>query len=162
MDTNKSENLGPLLNTREAANYLGCSTALLEKLRWKGSGPVFIKVGKSVRYRKSAIDIWLRSRERTATNQHNGLDKVFSLSIDDFLQINNICMSVRTYNCLRTKNVGTIGELVQTTASGLLCVRNFGRKSYNETKHILAKVGLSLGMRKDEIKDYHQKTEQTF
>jgi DNA-directed RNA polymerase subunit alpha len=59
-------------------------------------------------------------------------------------------LSVRSYNCLKNANIKTIGELVQKTESEMLKTKNFGRKSLNEIKEILSNMGLSLGMTLDE------------
>ena len=59
-------------------------------------------------------------------------------------------LSVRSYNCLKNANIRTIGELVQKTESEMLKTKNFGRKSLNEIKEILGTMGLSLGMRLDD------------
>ena len=56
-------------------------------------------------------------------------------------------LSVRSYNCLKNANIRTIGELVQKTEAEMLKTKNFGRKSLNEIKEILAGMGLSLGMK---------------
>ena len=58
-------------------------------------------------------------------------------------------LSVRSYNCLKNANIRTIGELVQKTEAEMLKTKNFGRKSLNEIKEILAGMGLSLGMKLD-------------
>jgi len=58
-------------------------------------------------------------------------------------------LSVRSYNCLKNANIRTIGELVQKTEAEMLKTKNFGRKSLNEIKEILAEMGLSLGMKLD-------------
>ncbi len=58
-------------------------------------------------------------------------------------------LSVRSYNCLKNANIRTIGELVQKTETEMLKTKNFGRKSLNEIKEILAGMGLSLGMKLD-------------
>ena len=58
-------------------------------------------------------------------------------------------LSVRSYNCLKNANIQTIGELVQKTEAEMLRTKNFGRKSLNEIKEILGGMGLSLGMRMD-------------
>ena len=58
-------------------------------------------------------------------------------------------LSVRSYNCLKNANIRTIGELVQKTEVEMLKTKNFGRKSLNEIKEILAGMGLSLGMKLD-------------
>jgi len=56
-------------------------------------------------------------------------------------------LSVRSYNCLKNANIQTIGDLVQKTEAEMLRTKNFGRKSLNEIKEILATMGLSLGMK---------------
>ncbi len=59
-------------------------------------------------------------------------------------------LSVRSYNCLKNANIRTIRELVQKTEAEMLKTKNFGRKSLNEIKEILSAMGLSLGMRLDQ------------
>jgi DNA-directed RNA polymerase subunit alpha len=59
-------------------------------------------------------------------------------------------LSVRSYNCLKNANIQTIGELVQKTEAEMLKTKNFGRKSLNEIKEILGTMGLSLGMKIDD------------
>ena len=56
-------------------------------------------------------------------------------------------LSVRSYNCLKNANIRTIRELVQKSEPEMLQTKNFGRKSLNEIKEILVDMGLSLGMR---------------
>jgi DNA-directed RNA polymerase subunit alpha len=59
-------------------------------------------------------------------------------------------LSVRSYNCLKNANIQSIAELVQKNDSEMLKTRNFGRKSLNEIKEILESMGLGLGMKLDE------------
>jgi DNA-directed RNA polymerase subunit alpha len=63
--------------------------------------------------------------------------------------VDELELSVRSYNCLKNANIRTIGELVQKTEAEMLKTKNFGRKSLNEIKEILAGMGLSLGMKLD-------------
>ena len=65
-------------------------------------------------------------------------------------------LSVRSYNCLKNANIRTIRELVQKTEAEMLRTKNFGRKSLNEIKEILHSMGLSLGMRVDQPAGAHQ------
>jgi DNA-directed RNA polymerase subunit alpha len=58
-------------------------------------------------------------------------------------------LSVRSYNCLKNANIQTIGDLVQKTEAEMLRTKNFGRKSLNEIKEILGNLSLSFGMRFD-------------
>ena len=59
-------------------------------------------------------------------------------------------LSVRSYNCLKNANIRTLRELVQKTEPEMLRTKNFGRKSLNEIKEILLGLGLNLGMRLDQ------------
>jgi DNA-directed RNA polymerase subunit alpha len=59
--------------------------------------------------------------------------------------VDELELSVRSFNCLKNANIRTIGELVQKTEAEILKTKNFGRKSLNEIKEILAEMGLSLG-----------------
>lgn len=59
-------------------------------------------------------------------------------------------LSVRSYNCLKNANIQTIGELVTKTEAEMLKTKNFGRKSLNEIKAILADMGLSFGINVNE------------
>ncbi len=61
--------------------------------------------------------------------------------------VSELELSVRSINCLQNANIETIGELVQKTEAEMLKTKNFGRKSLNEIKEILAEMGLSLGMK---------------
>ena len=63
--------------------------------------------------------------------------------------IDELELSVRSYNCLKNANIKTISDLVQRTEHEMLKTKNFGRKSLNEIKTILSSMGLSFGMRID-------------
>lgn len=62
------------------------------------------------------------------------------------IPVEELDLSVRSANCLRSANIKTIGDLVQKTEVEMLKTKNFGRKSLNEIKEILAEMGLKLGM----------------
>ncbi|MGI6524969.1 MAG: DNA-directed RNA polymerase subunit alpha [Bdellovibrionota bacterium] len=64
-----------------------------------------------------------------------------------FRRVEEIELSVRSANCLENSDIKYIGELVQRTEGEMLRTKNFGRKSLNEVKEILAEMGLSLGMK---------------
>lgn len=64
--------------------------------------------------------------------------------------VDELELSVRSYNCLKNANIRNIGELVQKTEAEMLKTRNFGRKSLNEIKEILETLGLGLGMKLDD------------
>ena len=64
--------------------------------------------------------------------------------------VDELELSVRSYNCLKNASIRTIGELVQRTEAEMLKTKNFGRKSLNEIKEILASMNLGLGMKLDD------------
>jgi DNA-directed RNA polymerase subunit alpha len=64
-----------------------------------------------------------------------------------FRSVDELELSVRSANCLKHANIKLIGDLVQKTEAEILATKNFGRKSLNEIKEILADMGLSLGMK---------------
>jgi DNA-directed RNA polymerase subunit alpha len=64
--------------------------------------------------------------------------------------IEELELSVRSYNCLEAAGIKTIRDLVQKTEQEMLKYRNFGRKSLSEIKSILGEMGLSFNMKIDE------------
>ncbi|MBI1783684.1 DNA-directed RNA polymerase subunit alpha [Candidatus Sumerlaeota bacterium] len=64
--------------------------------------------------------------------------------------IEELELSVRSYNCLEAAGIKTIRDLVQKSESEMLKYRNFGRKSLTEIKNILKEMGLGFNMRLDE------------
>jgi len=61
-------------------------------------------------------------------------------------KVDELELSVRSANCLKNDNIIYIGDLVQKSEQEMLRTPNFGRKSLNEIKEVLANMGLSLGM----------------
>lgn len=65
--------------------------------------------------------------------------------------VNELELSVRSYNCLKNADIKTIRELVLKSEPEMLKTKNFGRKSLNEIKEILVGMGLSLGLKEEDI-----------
>ena len=61
-------------------------------------------------------------------------------------KVDELELSVRSANCLKNDNIVYIGDLIQKTEAEMLRTPNFGRKSLNEIKEVLATMGLHLGM----------------
>ncbi|MCS7026937.1 MAG: DNA-directed RNA polymerase subunit alpha [Bryobacteraceae bacterium] len=81
--------------------------------------------------------------EEPAEHAVGQMNEVLNRSVEE------LELSVRSYNCLKNANIQTIGDLVQKTEAEMLRTKNFGRKSLNEIKEILAGLGLSFGMKFD-------------
>jgi len=82
-------------------------------------------------------------------------------------KVDELELSVRSANCLKNDNIVYIGDLVQKTEQEMLRTPNFGRKSLNEIKEVLASMGLSLGMTvtgwpPENIEDLAKKVEEPF
>ena len=82
-------------------------------------------------------------------------------------KVDELELSVRSANCLKNDNIVYIGDLVQKTEQEMLRTPNFGRKSLNEIKEVLASMGLSLGMTvsgwpPENIEDLAKKLEEPF
>ncbi|MCZ6599664.1 MAG: DNA-directed RNA polymerase subunit alpha [Acidobacteria bacterium] len=68
-------------------------------------------------------------------------------------------LSVRSYNCLKNANISSIADLVQKSEQEMLKTKNFGRKSLVEIKEILSEMGLSLGMKPEDLRRYSSPAE---
>ena len=82
-------------------------------------------------------------------------------------KVEELELSVRSANCLKNDNIVYIGDLVQKTEAEMLRTPNFGRKSLNEIKEVLASMGLRLGMEipgwpPENIEEMAKKLEQEF
>jgi DNA-directed RNA polymerase subunit alpha len=86
--------------------------------------------------------------EPLETEEHEDEEK---LNANLFRPVSELELSVRSANCLKNANITYIGELVQKTEAEMLKTKNFGRKSLNEIKSILEEMGLSLGMKLENI-----------
>ena len=75
-------------------------------------------------------------------------DQVTELALNPALlkKVDELELSVRSANCLKNDNIVYIGDLIQKTEGEMLRTPNFGRKSLNEIKEVLATMGLHLGM----------------
>ena len=108
-------------------------------------------IGLAAKLLKDHMNIFINFEEEleTATSEdRSGKPEIRNENLNR--SVEELELSVRSYNCLKNANIQTIGELVQKSESEMLKTKNFGRKSLNEIKEILASMGLSLGMKIDE------------
>jgi DNA-directed RNA polymerase subunit alpha len=107
-------------------------------------------LGLGAKLLKDHMQIFIQFEEKNEPTEevqevrHDAVIEHLNKSVDE------LELSVRSYNCLKNANIRTIGELVVKTEAEMLKTKNFGRKSLNEIKEILGGMGLSLGMRLDE------------
>jgi DNA-directed RNA polymerase subunit alpha len=134
------------------------------------------RLGQTTDYDKLTVDVWTNGSVtprdavslsakliRDHLNIFINLEDVGDLQLDASVDtpraalnenldksVEELELSVRSYNCLKNANIRTIRELVQKSEGEMLKTKNFGRKSLNEIKEILSGMGLSLGMRLDQ------------
>ncbi|HXR74719.1 MAG TPA: DNA-directed RNA polymerase subunit alpha [Bryobacteraceae bacterium] len=106
-------------------------------------------VGQAAKLLKDHMAIFINFEEmpevveEPAERALNQMNEVLNRSVEE------LELSVRSYNCLKNANIQTIGDLVQKSEAEMLRTKNFGRKSLNEIKEILSGLGLSFGMKFD-------------
>jgi DNA-directed RNA polymerase subunit alpha len=135
------------------------------------------RLGQTTDYDKLTVDVWtngsinardavslaaklIRDHLNIFINLEEGAEQTAEASADAprtgasnenlDKSVEELELSVRSYNCLKNANIRTIRELVQKTEAEMLKTKNFGRKSLNEIKEILTTMGLGLGMRVDQ------------
>ena len=115
-----------------------------------GAVPPQDAIGLAAKLLKDHMTIFINFEEESASD-----DSPADASTDQYQEylnrsVEELELSVRSYNCLKNANIQTIGDLVVRTEADMLKTKNFGRKSLNEIREILASMGLSLGMIFDE------------
>ncbi len=96
-----------------------------------------------------SIFITFEEGEEEETSVQEPIGETEPLNENLFRSVDELELSVRSANCLKHADIKLIGDLVQKTEAEILATKNFGRKSLNEIKEILAEMGLSLGMKLD-------------
>src|SRR5277367_5334684 len=107
-------------------------------------------VGLAAKLLKDHMNIFINFEEEIEAEARGDEGRILLRNDNLNRSVEELELSVRSYNCLKNANIQTIGELVQKTEAEMLKTKNFGRKSLNEIKEILAQMGLSLGMKIDE------------
>ena len=106
-------------------------------------------IGQAAKLLKDHMTIFINfeelpeQAEEPAERAISQMNEVLNRSVEE------LELSVRSYNCLKNANIQTISDLVQKTEAEMLRTKNFGRKSLNEIKEILSGLGLSFGMKFD-------------
>ena len=109
-------------------------------------------VGQAARLLEDHFELLMNFPEVTPQEEvveHDETRPRAELNENLFRNVDELELSVRASNCLKTANIRSIADLVQKTEGELLKTKNFGKKSLNEIKTILGEMGLSLGMRLD-------------
>ena len=123
-------------------------------------------VALAARILQDQLQLFINFEEPRAVSEEEKKDELpFNKNL--LRKVDELELSVRSANCLKNDNIIYIGDLVQKTESDMLRTPNFGRKSLNEIKEVLAQMGLSLGMEianwpPENIEDLAKKLEDPF
>jgi len=98
---------------------------------------------------KDQMSIFINFDEQAAVPEIEEVDEEETEPLNPYLDkpVEDLELSVRSANCLRNAEIHFIGDLAQKTDQEMLKTKNFGRKSLNEIKSLLAEMDLSLGMK---------------
>lgn len=102
---------------------------------------------------KEQLQIFINFDEEAETQGVDENEEGRKINENLYRSVDELELSVRSANCLKNANIHLIGDLVQRSEAEMLKTQNFGRKSLNEIKDILAEMGLSLGLALDEFPD---------
>jgi DNA-directed RNA polymerase subunit alpha len=133
----------------------GSDERLVLEVTTDGSVSPEAAVGEASRILEDQFDLMTSFMEAPAAETEGpevgGVEPTVRLDLNEhlFRSVDELELSVRASNCLKTANIRSIADLVQRSESELLKTKNFGKKSLNEIKTILGEMGLSLGMRLD-------------
>ena len=107
-------------------------------------------IGLAAKLIKDHMQIFINFEEDADELSYHNLERP-PLPRNDVLDrsVDELELSVRSYNCLKNANIRTIRDLVQRSEREMLATKNFGKKSLNEIKDILNGMGLDFGMEFD-------------
>ncbi|MDA0704209.1 MAG: DNA-directed RNA polymerase subunit alpha [Proteobacteria bacterium] len=123
-------------------------------------------VALAARILQDQLQLFINFEEPQAAREESEADELpFNRNL--LRKVDELELSVRSANCLKNDNIIYIGDLVQKTEAEMLRTPNFGRKSLNEIKEVLAQMGLHLGMEipawpPENIEDLAKRLEEPF
>jgi DNA-directed RNA polymerase subunit alpha len=102
---------------------------------------------------KEQLQIFINFDEDSEPSELAGGEDSRKINENLYRSVDELELSVRSANCLKNADIHLIGDLVQKSEAEMLKTQNFGRKSLNEIKDILAEMGLTLGMKLESFPD---------
>ncbi len=123
-------------------------------------------VALAARILQDQLQLFINFEEpRSVSEEESPVEPAFNRNL--LRKVDELELSVRSANCLKNDNIIYIGDLVQKSEQEMLRTPNFGRKSLNEIKEVLAQMGLHLGMEittwpPENIEDMAKRLEEPF
>ena len=124
-------------------------------------------IALAARILQDQLQLFVNFEEPQAVQQIEVVHEDLEFNRNLLRKVDELELSVRSANCLKNDNIIYIGDLVQKTEAEMLRTPNFGRKSLNEIKEVLAQMGLHLGMEitswpPENIEDMAKRLEEPF
>jgi DNA-directed RNA polymerase subunit alpha len=121
-----------------------------------GSLPPEDAVAFSAKILKDQLSVFINFDEHSSDEDPRGSRLCSDLNPNLYKNIDELELSVRATNCLKSANIALVGELVQKTESEMLKTKNFGRKSLDEIRRVLQDMNLEFGMGVDNFQERYQ------
>ena len=103
-------------------------------------------VAFAARILQDQLQLFINFEEPRSVDEDERSQEELEFNRNLLRRVDELELSVRSANCLKNDNIVYIGDLIQKTEAEMLRTPNFGRKSLNEIKEVLAQMGLRLGM----------------
>lgn len=113
-------------------------------------------IAYSAKILKDQLSVFINFDERISGEAQGSSASSSDLNENLFKSIDELELSVRATNCLRSANISLVGEIVQRQESEMLKTKNFGKKSLDEIKRVLGDMNLDFGMKVDNFEKKYQ------
>jgi DNA-directed RNA polymerase subunit alpha len=113
-------------------------------------------IAYSAKILKDQVSVFINFDERGSGGSSGSSQGSSELNESVFKSIDELELSVRATNCLKSANIDLVGELVQKTENEMLKTKNFGKKSLDEIKNVLLDMGLDFGTKVDSFDKKYQ------
>jgi len=140
------------VNFRVQPTQVGGARADRLEIEVDGDGSVTPReaIALSAKILKEQMSVFVLFREEVGEPAYEApVDQEQTFNENLYRQVDELELSVRSSNCLKSANITYIGELVQKTGPEMLKTKNFGRKSLRELEEVLSSMNLQLGMKID-------------
>ncbi len=113
-------------------------------------------IAYSAKILKDQLTVFINFDEAISADQAGSSGGSSAVNENLFKHIDDLELSVRATNCLKSADIALVGELVQRTEAEMLKTKNFGRKSLDEIRRVLTEMDLDFGMKIDNFDKKYQ------
>lgn len=113
-------------------------------------------IAYSAKILKDQLSVFINFDEQVSEDERSGSTQGSEVNEDLFKSIDELELSVRATNCLKSANIALVGDLVQRSEGDMLKTKNFGKKSLDEIRRVLQEMGLEFGMKVEGFEQSYQ------